>query len=457
MNEGQGVAQSGGLIEPGALAGALPEATRRRGSRMTRLLLAPVKLFWGMAFCQGLTGGILVIGWTYRLAQRSALKYWWACAGEQRGLFRHFLAAAPETSGHQHWPNWFFRQNARECLVRPEGMGLVRFLGRLLSAPFASIWDNFWIGLRGIFTTWTLTLPAGVLWWFGWYDGWNNSFNKGYEQAPVGPLISVAGIFLFIAVMFYVPLAQARQAVTGEWRLFYGFRLIWSIVRLRWLACAGLALLYAVLALPLSVLKTVPMFFLHTHPEYADLAAPLVLKKLDGYFFWCGVVIFPAFVVLRLVATRIYASGVLQLAQSGRISGEALSAVEANALGRLGLMERKVPATSRPRLLRLIAWTGTRFGRTVSAIAIAFIWYGFTAQIYITEFLDYHGALGWLNQPLVQLPWFHYVPARLKNPGGEVFFAILLLLVFWLVRSVTRVFTGRTGDAPGGLTADRRG
>src|SRR4030095_5523838 len=108
--------------------------------------------------------------------------------------------------------------------------------------------------------------------------------------------------------------------------LFYGFRLIWSIVRLRWLACAGLAFLYAGLALPLSILKTMPMFFLHTHPEYADLAAPLLLKKLDGYFFWCALMIFPAFVILRLAAARIYASGMLQLAQTGRISRGVLSA-----------------------------------------------------------------------------------------------------------------------------------
>ena len=35
------------------------------------------KYFLGMLFCQSLVGGILIIGWTYRLVQRAVLKQWW--------------------------------------------------------------------------------------------------------------------------------------------------------------------------------------------------------------------------------------------------------------------------------------------------------------------------------------------------------------------------------------------
>src|SRR5262249_21154607 len=118
------------------------------------------------------------------------------------------------------------------------------------------------------------------------------------------------------------------------------------------------------------------------------------------------------------------------------------------ALERLGLLQSKA-VPERSRLVRLIAWTGTRVGRTVSGILLFFVWFSFVAQIYINEFFDYHGAMGWLNQPLVQLPWFHYVPARLKNPGGEILFAIFLFLLFWLIASVSRAFSGRPGDSPG--------
>jgi len=218
-------------------------------------------------------------------------------------------------------------------------------------------------------------------------------------------------------------------------------------VRLRWLACAGLALFYAVLAMPLNILKTMPMFFLQTHPEFAELAAPRLLKILDSYFFWSALAIFPAFVVLRLVAARIYASGLLDLAQSGRIPQGALSRLEAGAMDRLGLLESK-PRPEAHRLMRLITWAGTRVGRIISRVAVALLWFSFVAQIYITEFLDNHGAKAWLNQPLVQLPWFHYLPGRLKSPAEPVLFAIFILLVFCLIRSITRVFTGRASDSP---------
>ena len=450
MNAEPGTAAggSGGVLGGTPMAGvALPAAGRQTGSRLWRVLMAPVKLLWGMAFCQGLVGSLLVLGWTYRLAQRSALKFWWR-RGDKASTFFDFLAQDEQTRSHLHWPNWFFRQNLREGFSRPPGMGIFRYGARLLVLPVQSLWTNFWIGLRGILTTWTLTLPAGLLWWFGWYDGWNNSFSKGYEQAPVGPLISITGIFLFIAAMFYVPLAQARQAVTGDWRAFFQFRMVWSIVRLRWLACLGLAVLYSLLFVPLNIMKTEPMFFFQAHPEMADFTDAQLLKSLNGYFWWCGLFTFPAFVLLRLVSARIYASGLLHLAQSGRLQPGSLSNFEAQALERLGLLRSSV-VPERPRLVRLIAWTGTRVGRTVSGILLFLVWFSFVAQIYINEFFDYHGAIGWLNQPLIQLPWFHYVPSRLKNPVGEILFAIFLLLLFWLIASVSRAFSGRPGDSPG--------
>src|SRR6185369_15102974 len=132
MNGGQGTAQDGGVLGSGPVAQVTIPATRRSASsRVFRILLAPVKLFWGMAFCQGLAGSILVVGWTYRLAQRSALKFWWARSGERRGAFQDFLAGDRATRVHQGWPNWFWRQDARDTLKRPEGMSLARFSGRI--------------------------------------------------------------------------------------------------------------------------------------------------------------------------------------------------------------------------------------------------------------------------------------------------------------------------------------
>jgi hypothetical protein len=43
-------------------------------SRLRRILFTPVKFLWGMALCQRVLGALAVIGWTYRLMQRSVLK-----------------------------------------------------------------------------------------------------------------------------------------------------------------------------------------------------------------------------------------------------------------------------------------------------------------------------------------------------------------------------------------------
>ena len=62
------------------------------------------------------------------------------------------------------------------------------------------------------------------------------------------------------------------------------------------------------------------------------------------------------------------------------------------------------------------------------------------ADHYISEFFSYHGMIGWLNQPLIQLPWFRYVPAHAQNTAGEFFLTILLVaLAFGIPALIRRV------------------
>jgi hypothetical protein len=399
-------------------------------SLLQRVLVFPVKFFWGMVFCQGLAGSILVVGWTYRLAQRSAFKFWCSRAEPPRTgpTFFQFLAGQETTSPQAHWPNWFARQNLRHQLRLNPELGASSRLLKLLSALVHSLWLNFWIGLRGIATTWVVTLPAAILWWFGWYDGWNNSFNKGYEQAIVGPLLSILGIAWFITAMFYVPVAQARQAVTGDWRCFFQFRLIRKLARDRWVYCVLLAGLYTLLSLPLSVMKTSPMFWMHNSTALATLTTTQVLALLKGYYFWCALVVLPGFVLVHLVAARIYASGLLSLLQAGELAATELAPAEREVLDRLGLLAVR-PRAERHVFVRFIAWSGTGIGRAVGKVALVLIWFGFVAQIYITQFLNYHSGLGWMNQALVQLPWFRYLPTSVRNPLTDVFWALLIFFV----------------------------
>src|SRR5437870_3243844 len=258
----------------------------RAPALLYRAFAFPLKFGWGMLFCQSLLGSILLVGWTYRLALRAALKFWWfRRAYSERGItLDQFLSASERTKPHQHWPNWFLQQNFRETIRAPErrAPALRDSTGPRLPFVFVdSLSQNFWIGLRAIANTWVLTLPACLFWWFGWYDGWNNSFNKGYEQAVVGPAISLLGIAWFITMMFYLPLAQARQAVTSQWRAFYQFRLIWKLVRDRWIYCVFLALLYSFSSIPLSALKTSPMFWMRNNPALGALTATQVIAALQ--------------------------------------------------------------------------------------------------------------------------------------------------------------------------------
>lgn len=218
---------------------------------------------------------------------------------------------------HLHWPNWFAHQNFSQAVGRKDGAPGIAYLWQLLKAPFHSLGLNLKVGIQGIFNTWVLTLPACVLWLFAWYDGWNNSFNKGYEQAPIGPLTGILGIILFIAAMLYVPLAQARQAVTGDWRSFYNFSFVWGIVRRHWLACLLLAALSSICFVPVMILKTAPTF-IGQQPHYADMANAQVLKALNNYFFAAAFLVFPLYVYVRVLAARIYARGVLRGIQRGR-------------------------------------------------------------------------------------------------------------------------------------------
>src|ERR1051326_3142275 len=84
----------------------------RLSAKRLRVVFFPVKLLVGMFFCQGLVGSILVVGWTYRFAQRSIFKYWWTRSGrcEQVETFAQFISATPDAGKYEHWPNWFLRQ-----------------------------------------------------------------------------------------------------------------------------------------------------------------------------------------------------------------------------------------------------------------------------------------------------------------------------------------------------------
>ena len=358
---------------------------------MKRFLVFGWKTLAGAVLCMGLVPSVVVVGWVQRAMQRSVLTRWFLIEHppEQLG---DFLGADASSAVHSHWPNW------------------IKCAGKLRSPPdlLASLWLNIKLGIGAIFNTWVLTLPVCGLWLFAWYDGWNNSFTKGYEQAGVGPAIGLLGVALFIVVMLYLPMAQARQASTGSWRAFYEFPLVWGLIRRRWWACVKLALLYSILSIPVTALKTAPMMF-NRLPGYADSTDAEVLEFLGTYFFLGGVVVFGIYLCLRLSAAKVYADSVIAAIRAGDLEPEQLGGLERNILARLDLLD----ADTQPergaivRVARGFSFWTLRCAATAVAVII---WFSFVAQIFVSEFLNYHPVVGWLNQPLVQLPWFRYMP-----------------------------------------------
>ena len=406
-------------------------------SRWRRILFAPIKFLLGMFSCQSVLGSLAVVGWTHRFMQRTVLKRWWRQSGPAGGCptFSDFIASDPRMRGHLHWPNWLLAQNFREAVRRSPDVSRVRHVLNVLKALLHSFWANVRIGVQGIFNTWVLTLPGCILWLFAWFAGWNNSFNKGYEHAWIGPATGFVGIVLFIAAMLYVPLAQARQAVTGDWRRFYDFRLVWTIVRRRWPACLGLAALYSLCSVPIMVLVAVVMSLPQINPKLLDATPEQVGAVLSSYFFWSAAFVLPAFVFVRWVAARIYGSTLLKAVQSGAVPEDALAEMEWQALHRLNLLQVQ-PQPQRHPFVRAIAWAGTRAGRITFGVATALVWFTFVAQIFILQFFNYLGAPGWLNQPLVQLPWFRHLPDALKNPWQEIFVAAVIVFLAWRLKKL---------------------
>ena len=382
--------------------------------RVLRMLIAVWKFLVGILLCQTAVASVLVVGWTYRLMQRSALKAWWRAA-DGEGDFESFLQGDPAIAGHVDNPNWLAAQRPSASLRQrwAAASGLRKKLRAAASILVGSLAQNLRVGVAGVFNTWVITILPVTLWAFGWYTGWNNSFTKGYEQYYVGILISWIGIALFIGAMIYLPMAQARHAVTGEWKSFYQFRVVRLLVRRRAMACLVLAGAYSLASLPVSILITAPLFFEQGNPRFVDMSDAELLAALNVWFRFTAAVGFIAFVGLRVIGARVYAGAVAATVRDGSLAIEELRPIELNALARLGmdLVEPKPKAHAAIRVAR----TASRpVWRTSVVLATVVIWFSFVAQIYVREFLNYHPVRGFMNQPLVQLPWFRYVPDHLE-------------------------------------------
>ena len=218
--------------------------------------------------------------------------------------------------------------------------------------------------------------------------------------------------------MFYLPIAQARQAVSGDWRAFFHFKAIRNLIKRRWFFCFVLAGLYAVVSIPVMFSKSA-IYFIGTDPKVEAMTAVEQLQHLNNYLFTVSLfIVFPAFVFLRLVAARIYASSLREAVKSGDAEQARLSEFESDAFRTLGISER--PQKERALPTRFVLWTGSLSGRITAGILCFLIWFAFAFQPVMQQFFIYQpGGKGYLNHPLVQLPYFHFVPSALVEAAAD--------------------------------------
>jgi hypothetical protein len=364
---------------------------------------------------------IVAVGWTYRWMQAIVLRGWWKQSPKRHeGSFQDFCDSLGP-SGPTPRPRWFLRERIGAVMRRPgpggQPAGRLRLFFRVLTVPWHSFWVNFKTGLAGIFCTYLLTGWGCLLMVFGWEFGWFNSINRYYEQSLIGPGSFLLGVLLFILAMFYVPMAQAHQAATGQARAFFEFRFVRRLVRARLTAYVGLAMLTGLASVAVSavVLTTSNEYFFAND---RTLSAAEALGGLRLYLFlFTLLLLFPLYLLLRLVAAVIYRSAVLKALRQGTVTRAELNPVLAGWLDRLDL---KVIPRAETVGLGWYARLTTRFAyRRVLFTVLFVVWVLFATRLLVHHFFRAHPVMGYLNQPMIQMPCFDFIPEHLYQGRDE--------------------------------------
>jgi len=356
---------------------------------------------------------IAVVGWTNRVVQQLVLRcWWWRSELRRRMTFAEFCDSLGVDAPSPR-PRWFVQDHLRVHARQPlRGGGRPDFVtvaGRTLWWPWYSLWLNFKLGVKATFCTLALlALPCMLMLW-SWEQGWINSFHGGYEQSWLGPTMGFAGIFLYCAVMIYVPMAQTHQAVTGQARAFFDFRFVWQLIGARITAYLLLALTIGFWAFVLTVARNMVASENFAGNRASSPEAGLAAFRL--YLFALSLAMFPVYVLLRCFAGVIYQSAVLKLLRRGKVTYQELHPVLRRWHEALHL--RIIP---RAETVSLGFWARLT-ARTTYQVALLgtlyWVWFFFLVRFYVGYFFVYEPYLPILNHPLIQVPCFDFVPVHL--------------------------------------------
>ena len=163
----------------------------------------------------------------------------------------------------------------------------------------------------------------------------------------------------------------------------------------------------------LTTFKALPTFFLTMNPALERLSAIAALEYLDQYFFYTGGIAFLLLLGLRTWAGRIYSDGLMELWSQSVLKPDAFHPQEIELLESLevayGCRYEKPGLVKKILGIPLsVSYRGAMLMMTV------WVWGVFNFIPFVSEFANYYPVRGFLNQPLVQLPCFRYVPTALE-------------------------------------------
>ena len=338
---------------------------------------------FGAMGCQSVFGALVVTGWSYRYCERRVFGFWQKKAGILTKGYRspRWLRSEDPWSG-----TWWQRT-------------------KLL---FRSLKINLFSGTGHGFTAFLATLVPGLLLALAWWAGWNNSFHKGYEQSGVGPGLGVLGILIMAFSLIYLPMAQIHQAVHRRVGAFFDFRqIICIIIETPW-GSLFMAFLTALCGLPFVLSALYLSSAVATNPELLELPPVEIVEYLNSYYFlWGALYVFPAFLLLRLLAARIYAIACWQLSHQGRYLhpeiDQLVTITPVLIRGRIGRYWQRI-------------WKTTVFSTCYIALL------GFSALPLISQFSAALPATKrWLVHPMVQFPFHHHIPLPLQEAAKSAF------------------------------------
>ena len=312
---------------------------------------------------------ILVLGWLMRMMRREAAIAL-VRAGEpamKRRAAKDRLAAVDIFAPLARFPGWL------------RGFG-----------------DTVKSGLRATLALALATLPFGVVLLLAWWAGWENSFNKGYEQAWVGPLVSLIGVIIALFVLIHLPMSLAHHAAEQRIGAIWELRVIRQLIaRVRWRYLA-LSLVSIALAAPLFLAQILPTFIENIKPELATASAEEVQQFAHLWHLGFTAYLIVMLVILRRWAARLYARALVRQGLAPGAFASSSSGFARSISHALTLPEFE--AHEAPG----------RVGGLIATLLLAAGWFGFIAALYVAQFAN-HAWWNWLNLPAVALPWIFRV------------------------------------------------